>query len=265
MTANELDLMLKTLVSIADEAGCEILKHYKSDLSHNKKSDGSPITLADIAANKIITSKLRLNWPNIYILSEEDNYSQNKISGCKSYWAVDPLDGTKEFIKMNDEFTVNISLVLNGLPAIGLIYAPALDLMYLGNTVNNKVKKRRLGKWKTLSKIEEMTTNLTKRTLKIGVSRSHPSNELNNWLKSINKYTLHEIGSSLKFCYLAENLIDIYPRLGNTYLWDTAAGHAILIASGGSITSIKNEQLIYNKYILNDHFIAMSCFHLKYS
>ena len=262
MTANELDLMLKTLVSIADEAGCEILKHYKSDLSHNKKSDGSPITLADIAANKIITSNLRLNWPNIYILSEEDNYSQNKISGCKSYWAVDPLDGTKEFLKQNDEFTVNIALVNKGMPILGLIYAPALKLMYIGSLFGTRIFRKRIDNY-WIDLMKEKSYSRKTNNLLIAISRSHPSADLDKWLKTIKNFETIQIGSSLKFCSVAEGLVDLYPRYGNTHIWDTAAGHAIINASGGVINNLKNEKLIYSDNLINGYFIAKSSYFLK--
>ena len=165
------------------------------------------------------------------------------------YWLVDPLDGTKEFIKRNDEFTVNIALIEKGVPILGVVYAPALNAMYTGERdrgafLNDKVIS---------------VASRKSETLRVVGSRSHPSQETTDWLDALDKpYEMLGVGSSLKFCLVAEGKADIYPRLGPTSEWDTAAAHAVLGAAGGEVTTVAGAPLLYNQKedYLNPHFIA---------
>ena len=255
-----LDSDLDYIIALVDQAGTAIMKIYQ-DLNtfakgQTTKVDHSPLTQADLIANQILVKGLKSRWPTTPILSEEgaDSFRIDEEPDC--YWAVDPLDGTKEFMKRNDEFTVNVALINLGSPILGVVFAPALDSMYLGyrdqdsRLLKNKsiAKKRSQGKWQQIAVSSESLSNL-KRPVRIVISRSHPSMELQNWLKRHPNHELLEAGSSLKFCYVAEGKANLYPRLGPTCIWDTAAGHAVVFAAGGVVKNANNQDLKY----LNRH------------
>jgi 3'(2'), 5'-bisphosphate nucleotidase len=258
--------MIDALVLLVDSAGDAIMKIYQQD-DHRveTKEDSSPLTLADIAANDILVRGLKSLWPNIPVLSEEggDTFLENEDPIY--YWAVDPLDGTKEFIKRNDEFTVNVALIFKGHPILGIVYAPALDQLYTGysndvmafeSPANKKAMKRQAGIWKEISVSHNYPFGL-KKPIRIAYSRSHPSSELADWLKQFENYEAIEVGSSLKFCLVAEGLIDIYPRFGPTCIWDVAAGHSVVIGAGGKLLTLNNDQIIYKpRNILNPNFFV---------
>jgi 3'(2'), 5'-bisphosphate nucleotidase len=243
--------MIKKLIDIAIEAGNEIMRIYNlADFGVEMKADNSPLTLADKASNKVIMDGLKqFNYP---ILSEEGAeipYSERKK--WSKFWLIDPLDGTKEFIKKNGEFTVNIALIHNGEPVIGVVYAPVLDWMFWGNSE---------GGWKASG--DEPPVKLAKKqstkVKTIVASRSHLSAETQ---EIIDKYPGAEVismGSSLKFLLLAENKAQLYPRFAPTMEWDTAAAHGVLRALGYVINKTdKPEPLTYNKEnLLNPWFIA---------
>lgn len=243
--------MLTQLEYIARAAGAAITEIYNSDdFEVQLKGDDSPLTKADLAAHRVIVdglSKLNEQYP---VLSEESaDISWDKRQQWQRYWLVDPLDGTKEFIKRNGEFTVNIALIENGEPVMGVVYAPMLDAMYVG--------ERGSGAFLNAQPIrvqEEMPD-----ILRVVGSRSHPSAETVQWLEGLGKpYELVPMGSSLKICLVAEGKADLYPRLGPTSEWDTAAAHAVLNAAGGSMTTLDGSPLLYNQKesLLNPHFIA---------
>lgn len=243
--------MLTQLEYIARAAGAAITEIYNSDdFEVQLKGDDSPLTKADLAAHRVIVdglSKLNEQYP---VLSEESaDISWDKRQQWQRYWLVDPLDGTKEFIKRNGEFTVNIALIENGEPVMGVVYAPVLDAMYVG--------ERGSGAFLNAQPIrvqEEMPD-----ILRVVGSRSHPSAETVQWLEGLGKpYELVPMGSSLKICLVAEGKADLYPRLGPTSEWDTAAAHAVLNAAGGSMTTLDGAPLLYNQKesFLNPHFIA---------
>ncbi|HIE15644.1 MAG TPA: 3'(2'),5'-bisphosphate nucleotidase CysQ [Bacteroidales bacterium] len=256
---------LKTIISASIEAGKEILKVYRTSFNVEYKEDNSPLTMADKNAHNVIISFL--NDTTIPILSEEGSYiSYEERKNWSLLWVVDPLDGTKEFVKRNDEFTVNIALVENGIPVMGVVYAPVLDLLYVG--------AESLGAYriKNASTIDNITGELinenrlplstTQHYFGVVASRSHLNEETELFIDKLRKQ--HEdikivsIGSSLKLCMVAEGAADIYPRFAPTMEWDTAAGDAVVRASGGKtlIANTKNN-LQYNKEnLLNPWFIV---------
>ena len=253
------DLLLK-VCNIAIQAGEEILKYYNDDIEVTHKDDSSPLTKADLASNKIILNALHELDRTIPILSEESLVEWNQRKNWTTYWLVDPLDGTKEFIKKNGEFTVNIALIKNNSPIFGIIYAPAKSLLYyaLKNYGAYKlITKSNIETTKDFIKINSVKykSNLTK---VIG-SRSHSNKDFDNWINdNCNNFELIQIGSSLKFCYLAESKANIYPRLGPTSEWDIAAGHIILEEAGGSVKDFNKNILLYNtkESVINPNFIA---------
>lgn len=255
---------LEFLVSVTDTASAVILDIYESDFSVIKKADCSPLTDADLLANEIFIEALRERWPAIPILSEESNSRMS--SEATTYWALDPLDGTKEFINKNGQFTVNLALIQSGVPIFGLVAAPAIDLLYIGGAQLG-VKRRSKGLWLDLPEIPiEPDWSDSSLNLRVAASRSHPSDDLLNWLKLYPNHELYELGSSLKLCQLLENKVDCYPRLGPTSIWDIAAGHALLKALGGEIWVWPIEQRIALRYpepseFLNPSFIAVGTSH----
>jgi len=270
--------MTDSLVPLVDIAGEAIMRIYQqADLGVQIKDDQSPLTQADLQANTILVEGLKKLWPSIPVLSEEggDVFSQDEKPTY--YWAVDPLDGTKEFIKRNGEFTVNVALIFKGDPVLGVVLAPALDRLYVGysnegkafeikdtskDTSTHPVKnamKREAGAWVNIE-VSNFNINDSHRPIRIASSRSHPSPELADWLKQFESYEAIEVGSSLKFCMVAEGLIDVYPRFGPTCIWDTAAGHAVVLGAGGGVRDMQGYGLTYlvPKLILNPFFVALN-------
>jgi len=249
--------IINQVAKIALEAGKEILKIYhdpalSKEIEH--KSDNSPLTLADKASNKVIVKSLKENFPDIPILSEEEKRVEYTVrSKWNKFWLVDPLDGTKEFIKRNGEFTVNIALIESGYPTLGVIYAPELDTLYVGDRKNELAYKiERDGKM-TEFKVNGKTADRTA----VG-SRSHSSQEEADLLKQYDVKDTISVGSSLKFCMVAEGKADIYYRHGPTMEWDTGAGQAIVEAAGGTVTNmVTGKRFHYNKEnLLNGSFLV---------
>ena len=223
---------IQDIVILAKEAGKAIMQLYKRDFEVEFKQDSSPLTLADKKSNDIIETglnKLSVNFP---VLSEEGGdipYKDRKH--WEYFWLVDPLDGTKEFIKKNGEFTVNIALIYKDTPVLGVVYAPVLDICYWAEQGKGAFKDEK----KLPLKVEKQ-----RKTYKIVTSRSHMSNETQIFIDTIEtnkKKELISIGSSLKICLVAEGEADIYPRLGPTMEWDTAAAHVIAIESNINIVN----------------------------
>jgi len=247
--------LLKDVTAIAQQAGDAIMVVYTSDsFNVELKNDDSPLTRADIAANDIIVTALTELTPNIPILSEESEkipYETRKQ--WTKFWLVDPLDGTKEFIKRNGEFTVNIALIENGKPILGVVYAPVLKHTYSGVEGLGAFKKE---KDNLISEIK--TADYRTQKLKVVASRSHAGPDLQSFLDSLGEYDVISMGSSLKLCLVAEGKAHVYPRLGPTMEWDTAAAHAIVNAAGGQVTNLEKEPLQYNKEnLLNPYFIVV--------
>ena len=251
---NQIDI--QDIVTIAKEAGKAIMQVYKQDFEVEYKLDSSPLTLADKKANDIIEDGLNQLSVNLPILSEEGKgipYEDRKH--WEYFWLVDPLDGTKEFVKKNGEFTVNIALIYKDIPVLGVVYAPALDICYWA--------KQDEGAFKDGKKLP-LKMESQRNTYMIVASRSHMSDETQAFIDAIDtgkEKELISIGSSLKICLVAEGEADIYPRLGPTMEWDTGAAHAIVNESSGKLIDQKsNKQLRYNasKNLLNNYFICSS-------
>ena len=250
----------KELIKIAFLAGKEILKIYRKPFSKKLKKDRSPVTKADLAANKVICSGLKKNFPNIGIVSEENDNSNLKKGDM--YWLVDPLDGTKEFIKKNGEFTVNIALIKNKKPVYGLIYMPTTKELYF--TKKNSSYYSTLSKKGSLSKITKIKTKKRAKNILV-LSRSHINDqkklsEMKNFMyRKFKANKIIQSGSSIKFCYIAHGKANVYPRIGTTNEWDIAAGDAILRNAGGKIRTLDGRIMKYGKRnYKNKSFIARS-------
>jgi len=232
--------MLKQICQLAREAGDAIMQVYNGqaplDVSH--KSDDSPVTAADIAAHNVIAQGLSQLTPDIPLLSEEDPAGWEVRQHWQRYWLVDPLDGTKEFIKRNGEFTVNIALIDKGVPVLGVVYAPAIGVMY--SAAEGKA-------WKEEGGHQEQIQVRDARPPLVVISRSHASSdeELKEYLNQMGEHQTTAIGSSLKFCLVAEGKAQLYPRFGPTNIWDTGAGHAVAIAAGAHVHDWKGKTLDY--------------------
>ena len=244
------------LIAVAKEAGAAIMGVYGGAVQVEEKGDGSPLTLADRLANEKIVTALRQKYPEIPILSEETkaaDYEERKT--WQRLWVVDPLDGTKEFIKQNGEFTVNIALVENGTPVLGVVFAPALGVIYYSDG-QNSYKKTVGGTPQKLPLAQEA------RPYKVVASRSHNTPETETLIETMRyehpDLELVSIGSSLKLCLVAEGSADLYPRLAPTMEWDTAAAHAVAIAAGKTVSEHQSGQpLRYNKPdLLNPWFVV---------
>jgi 3'(2'), 5'-bisphosphate nucleotidase len=244
---------IQDIVTIAKEAGNAIMQVYSQDFKVEYKQDSSPLTLADKKANNIIETGLNKLIVNLPILSEEgENTPYEERKYWEYFWLVDPLDGTKEFVKKNGEFTVNIALIHKDTPVLGVVYAPALDICYWAKKGEGSFKDGRPLPLKTIKQGD---------TYKIVTSRSHMSSETKIFINTIDtnkEKKLISIGSSLKICLVAEGEADIYPRLGLTMEWDTGAAHAIVNEAGKIAYQFKSENILtYNKEnLLNPWFIV---------
>ena len=251
--------MLNELREIVETAGAEILKVYSSDFSVEEKTDQSPVTAADLNAHAVIVDGLTRLDGSIPILSEEGclpSYEDRRE--WRRFWLVDPLDGTREFVKRNGEFTVNIALIEDHKPTIGAVGVPAQGTFYYGDVPSSTALRITAE-----SSVEISTRACDSTDLVIATSRSHHTareDRLERALRgSFSRVTRQSIGSSLKFCLLAEGRADIYPKLGPTSEWDTAAAHAILVAAGGDVIDLHGTPLVYNKKsIINPFFFAVA-------
>jgi len=258
MTSSQIDIDF--IISLVRKAGEEILKIYYQAFEVDYKSDNSPITLADKNAHAILVKALKGKYPSIPILSEEGEiapYSERKH--WQSFWLLDPLDGTKEFLKKNDEFTVNIALIENGFPTFGVVYAPALNVLYYGLKETGSFK---IDSTNRCLSIKSSSNYLDKKAVKIVGSRSHSDKQMTIFIEQLEKQgkqvELATSGSSLKFCFVAEGSADIYPRFTPTMEWDTAAAHAVVVFAGKQVLQMNTQNsLVYNKEnLLNPSFIV---------
>lgn len=247
--------MFRQITELAVRAGKEIMKVYSRDFAVEYKEDSSPLTEADKASHKVIEEGLLGLAPGIPVISEEGTgIPSSERSNYKSFWLVDPLDGTKEFIKRNGEFTVNIALIEGNAPVLGVIYVPAKGILYYGEKGNGAFRQERGG---SPVKLERKLIGQGS-PIRAVVSRSHPSPEVEEFLKAYSVASRVEAGSSLKFCLVAEDKADLYPRIGPTWEWDTAAGHAIAEAAGCSVTTVDGSPLTYNKESLKNPGFVVS-------
>lgn len=249
-------LKIKTdvLLDIAREAGAAIMEIYAGDFKIETKSDESPLTCADRASHEVIVRRLLEHFPEIPVLSEEGldiDFAERR--NWERFWLVDPLDGTKEFIKKNGEFTVNIALIENGRVVFGVVYVPARQTIYWGGAEQPAMSRVGDGEAHAI----KVKQSVAVQGLTVVMSRSHPSPELEAYLQDLSVADAVSVGSSLKFCVVAEGKADLYPRLGPTMEWDVAAGHAVVEAAGGQVTTIDGDILKYNKEnLLNPYFIV---------
>jgi len=245
--------LLDDMGRIAVEAGRAILEIYHTDFSVDHKADKSPLTLADTRSHRIIADGLQAAYPDIPVLSEEGKFVPYGVrKDWNRFWLVDPLDGTKEFTKRNDDFTVNIALICNQMPTMGVVYVPALDDLYLADVLKGCYRSFRGCRTKL-----KIPSKMPALVLRIVQSRSHPSAELEAFVKRLPAKESVRRGSSLKFCSVASGEADLYPRLGPTWEWDTAAGHAVVLAAGGVVVDLEGNPVRYNKEtLLNGPFLA---------
>jgi len=258
--------LLEIAINAAIAAGDEIMLHYDKPFDVDYKSDDSPLTIADRSAHNVIAGALKDT--GIPLLSEEGKHNPfEERQNWQYLWIVDPLDGTKEFIKHNGEFTVNIALVKENKPVLGVVYCPPLRTLYFAATHLNKAFKLVLNKNTTdvnqmLNQAEELPIIQKKTLPTIVASKSHLNQETADFIDQIKQLhgniNLVSKGSSLKFCLIAEGSADIYPRFAPTYEWDTAAAQAVVELSGGEVVNVVNFlPLSYNKEnLLNPGFIA---------
>ena len=235
------------------EAGAKIMEIYESDFEVRTKGDESPVTAADEAAEAIILEHLAALAPDIPVVAEESVAAGNipDISGG-TYWLVDPLDGTKEFVSRNGEFTVNIGLIEDHRPVLGVVYAPVLDRLFFGSMTSGAFCENTPG---DREKIEVRRPD--EDGLVVVASRSHRDAATDDYLAQFTVKELTSAGSSLKFCLVAAGEADFYPRLGRTMEWDTAAAQGVLRAAGGSLTTLEGEEFLYGKPdFANGFFVA---------
>ncbi len=250
-----LKALLQQVERIAHEAGEAILKVYaEDDFGVEQKADESPLTRADLAANAVIVDRLNALEPCFPVLTEEavENFTGPDADG--RYWLVDPLDGTKEFIKRNGEFTVNIALIENGRPLLGVVHAPVPNTTWLGAAGLGAFRVEKEGVRQTI----HVSTHQPGRPWKVYGSRSHLGPHTLAWMEALGEYELIRMGSSIKLCLVAEGAGDLYPRLGPTCLWDTAAAHAVINEAGGQMITPEGQELSYadTSETLNPHFIV---------
>jgi 3'(2'), 5'-bisphosphate nucleotidase len=256
MTESDLGVFAEAISEIAVEAGKAILEIYAGEFEVTRKADESPLTLADLASHRIICDALARLTPDIPVLSEESSdIDYTTRADWPQYWLVDPLDGTKEFINRNGEFTVNIALIRYHSPILGVVHVPVTGTTYTGM----------VGKWASKHTLDGAMEHISIRKpcadppVVVG-SRSHANPRLSGFLDKIGPHELVSMGSSLKFCLLAEGKADFYPRLGPTSEWDTAAAHAVVLAAGGRIITLDGKPLRYNlkKSLLNPEFLVIA-------
>ena len=246
--------LLNDVMALAQQAGQAIMEVYGKEIDVTRKDDYSPLTQADLAAHNIIEAglaRLGTGWP---VLSEEStavDFSQRRY--WNPYWLVDPLDGTREFIKRNGEFTVNIALIEHHRPVMGVVYAPALDLWYFATSGYGAY--RRQG---SEASLPIHVRAFDRSRIVVAGSRSHGGSNMTRFLRQVGPHTLISLGSSLKICLVAEGRADVYPRLGPTSEWDTAAAQCVLEEAGGRLVDINGDTFRYNLQpsLLNPCFFA---------
>jgi 3'(2'), 5'-bisphosphate nucleotidase len=247
--------LLACVADIARQAGREILEVYASGaVDATAKADESPLTAADLRAHRLIVQRLAELTPAIPVLSEEAAHTPF-AERCRwpRYWLVDPLDGTREFLSRNGQFTVNIALIEGHAPVLGVVHVPVTDSSYLGWPGEGAWRQRAAATAEAIRVAAQAAA-----PLRVVGSRSHRGDSLDAFLARVGAHELLAIGSSLKFCLVAEGSADVYPRLGPTSEWDTAAAHAVVTAAGGTVSRLDGTPLQYNTRaeLLNPYFVA---------
>jgi 3'(2'), 5'-bisphosphate nucleotidase len=256
------DQLVGELIALTEAAGAAILEVYQTEFDVETKSDESPLTQADLASHRTIEAGLAALTPEVPLFSEESELPPfAERSSWSRYWLVDPLDGTKEFVNRNGEFTVNIALIENGRPVLGIVGVPVRDHVYVGIEGQGAYRLSRASD--EPERIELSGRAMDEATpLVVVASRSHGGERLEQYLDSLAKtygsVDRTPVGSSLKLCILAEGEADLYPRLGPTSEWDIAAAHAVLAAAGGDVWAADGSLLTYNakESVLNPEFFA---------
>lgn len=250
---------LDHVIAVAKQAGAAIMRVYATDFDVEHKSDNSPLTQADLAAHHVIVQALKALTPDIPVLSEESEQIPAEVrNSWPLYWLIDPLDGTREFIKRNGEFTVNIALISNHVSVLGVVYAPVTELLYYAVAGQGAFKQ---SKHHPPHRIKTKPLNIEH--VIVAGSRSHSDHKLQQFLTNLHIQTgttpeLIHMGSSLKICLVAEGGAHVYPRIGPTFEWDTAAAHCVLREAGGDILDLTGTSLRYNTKdsLLNPTFFA---------
>jgi len=251
--------MLQSLIHSAQRAGAAIMAVYATDFAVRDKADASPVTVADEAAEKIILKDLAAIAPGVPVIAEESVAAGRIPAIAERFFLVDPLDGTREFVSHRDEFTVNVALIENGEPVLGVVFAPARRELYWGDVRARKAGRIDADPDGTMPSLGAGISARTapQRGLTAVASRSHRTPETDTFLANYPVVEFRSIGSSLKFCLVAAGDADIYPRIGTTMEWDTAAGHAVLTAAGGRMTGLAGEPFRYGKPgFRNGNFVA---------
>lgn len=247
--------LIDPVVALAEEAGRAILEVYASDFDVQSKDDNSPLTQADLASNHCIVAGLESLTPGMPIISEESGLAEfDERKTWDRYWLIDPLDGTKEFVNRNGEFTVNIALIEKHNPVFGVVHVPVQDKTYLGCEGYGAECRDSDGGVRTLS-VAASSAN----PVRVVGSRSHRGASLDAYLESLGECDMIPMGSSLKFCVIAEGGADLYPRLGLTSEWDTAAAQAVVEQAGGSVVTLDGKPMKYNTKsdMLNPFFFVI--------
>ncbi len=233
---------LNTLAGIAVKAGAVIMRHYAAGVEARHKQDRSPVTDADEEAERLILAELAAHFPGVPVVAEEEAAAGRVAAVAARFFLVDPLDGTREFLNRNGEFTVNIAEVVDGAPVAGVVYAPAIGRLFAGDAG---------GAFEMTPDLEQARPIAARAMPKSGLvavgSRSHGDEKTAEYLAQFEVKELRSAGSSLKFCLVAAGEADLYPRAGRTMEWDTAAGHAVLAAAGGSVTGWDGSPFVYGK------------------
>jgi 3'(2'), 5'-bisphosphate nucleotidase len=250
----EPDKLIQPAIEIAARAGACILEIYNTDFAVETKDDKSPLTAADKASHETIVAALQELTPDIPVLSEESAaISWEERSAWTEYWLIDPLDGTKEFIKRNGEFTVNIALIQGNTAVMGVVYVPVSGRCFYGYQEGGAYETTAEGETRPIHVSTKAQT-----PLRVVGSRSHRGASLDAWLRNAGEHVMVPMGSSLKLCLVANGEADIYPRLGLTSEWDTAAAQAVVECAGGKVTQLDGQPLMYNakEDILNPFFLV---------
>jgi 3'(2'), 5'-bisphosphate nucleotidase len=255
MRQKDMPTWMPDLLDIVFEAGHAVMSVYRSGQSHvQTKADLSPLTDADRAAHMLLAKALPKLQPHTAVVSEEDADSLKHRHASGQFWLIDPLDGTKEFLARSGEFTVNVALVEDGKALLGVVYAPALNQMYWGGAAH--------GSWRKWDQQAAQTVRVSPKLVgslcRVVASKSHMNDDTREWIKRLGPTQLVQAGSSLKFCRLAEGAADVYPRMGPTCEWDTAAAQAVLEGAGGGVMDLQGFALRYGKAnVLNPAFVAV--------
>jgi 3'(2'), 5'-bisphosphate nucleotidase len=253
-------LLLPQVLEIAREAGREIMDVYSRDFTVSQKSDRTPLTQADLRSQGRILSGLRRLTPDVPVLAEESaSVPWSERRGWHEYWLVDPLDGTREFVSRNPEFTVNIALIRDHCPVLGVVHVPAQALDYYG--ISEPGRTAGYGAFRQLKGRAPVPIRIAvpaASPLRVVGSKSHRGDSLDALLARLGPHELKPIGSSLKLCLVAEGAADFYPRLGPTMEWDTAAAQAVAEAAGAHVVNLQGQPLRYNtrEDLTNPHFVA---------